>query len=101
MFFSKRCFEELGYKCANAYYMPCTPNYNAQGRPIPGQENSCPENFSCETIRFKDGPARACLPNEPDVPWSEHCKTDFDCGYSTLENRWSRCYDGRCVRAVE
>lgn len=40
-----RCYEQLGYRCAKSYFMPCTPNHDKDGEVIPGEEESCPTNF--------------------------------------------------------
>ena len=42
---TSRCYEEFGYKCANAFYMPCVQNYDKSGKPIAGEEKSCPNKF--------------------------------------------------------
>ena len=44
---------------------------------------------------------KVCVPNEPEEKFAEVCESVFDCGYSILENRWSRCSSGRCIRAIE
>ena len=57
--------------------------------------------FRCLSQRFKGGTRRdVCIPLDPPVQ-SDRCNNDFDCGYSTLEGRWSRCLGGSCVRVVE
>lgn len=42
-----------------------------------------------------------CVPNEPKEKFAQKCETDFDCGYSQLEGKWSMCYEKECARAVE
>ena len=43
-----------------------------------------------------------CVPEDTtDGGRPRDCETDFDCGFSVLENGWSRCRGGRCVRVVE
>ncbi len=95
------CFPELGYKCSQSYFMPCTRNHDSRGVPIPGEEDGCPENFSCVSREFKDGSAKVCVPNEPDeYSYHQECEASFECGYSQLEVGWSRCKEGRCVRVL-
>ena len=47
-FTTTRCYAEMGYKCAKAFFMPCNPNYDQNGNVIQGQEYSCPDNFKYE-----------------------------------------------------
>ncbi len=94
-----RCFPELGYECRNAFYMPCTPEFDDEGRVT--TEDGCPERFKCTRVEFEAGPEKVCVPVQPKEFRAEKCETDFDCGYSVLEGGWSPCGGGRCYRAVE
>ena len=44
-FSTSRCQPRLNHTCRKSYFMPCTPNYDPQGRLISGQEKSCPKKF--------------------------------------------------------
>ncbi|TRY78044.1 hypothetical protein TCAL_06624 [Tigriopus californicus] len=96
-----RCYSELGYKCASAYHLPCTPNYDKEGKVIEGEELSCPNQFTCEERKYKDGKdLKVCIPVEP-ATRSSTCKTAPDCGFSVEENDWSLCAGGICRRVVQ
>ncbi len=81
--------------------MPCTRNHDSRGTLIRGEEESCPENFSCVSKEFKTGSAKVCVPDPPAEYFAQECETPFDCGYSQLESAWSACYEGHCARVVE
>ncbi|TRY78045.1 hypothetical protein TCAL_06625 [Tigriopus californicus] len=98
-----RCFPELGYTCADSYYMPCSPNYNDEGQIIVGQEESCPDNFTCQELEYKNGGlTKVCVADQPDATRFDsgeavQCEKANDCGYSEIEGAWTNCYDGQCA----
>ncbi len=47
-YFTTRCFASLGhlqFTCSKAYLMPCTPDLDAEGNAVPGEEMACPPHF--------------------------------------------------------
>jgi len=101
-FTSSRCYAELGFLCASAYYSPCTPDFDEMGKAIAGKEETCPENFTCESMTWQgDIVSRVCVPVPPAEDYADECETDFDCGWQRLGNGWAKCAGGRCARLIE
>jgi hypothetical protein len=114
VFSTARCFKELNYNCARAFYMPCTANYDDDDKVVKGQEESCPNHFKCTSKKYgPDGQeggreVKLCVPDklyqEPKVASAEkhgdvpspddtaphgdevqNCGTNFDCGYEVMD----------------
>ncbi len=50
--------------------------------------NPPPDHFTCTELSWEDeGEKRVCLPDSPEVDYAFDCETNFDCGYSDLEDK--------------
>ncbi|XP_059096081.1 uncharacterized protein LOC131890691 [Tigriopus californicus] len=88
------CYEEIGFCCAEAYFMPCKPD----------DSSACPKGLGCVEQTYSNGETvNLCKPEKTEFDYGSEipCEKAYDCPWSILENSWSICSNGVCLQVLE